>query len=96
MVCPMNSFTETPLIWLVPAILLLGLFSAWFARVGAGSPRQSLSHALFLGCLPMVAGATIVSFGVGPGCWLASAATFAVMVLSATADTRRSRGVSVL
>ncbi|MFW5693302.1 MAG: hypothetical protein ACOCWL_03710 [Thermoguttaceae bacterium] len=92
----MNTFTESPLTWLVLGILVLGLLSAWFARVGAGSRRQALSHALFLGCLPMVAGATIVSFGVGPGCWLASAATFAVMVLGATADTRRSRGVSVL
>ncbi len=87
----MNTITDFPLVWLVFCILVLGLFSAAFARVGAGSPRQALSHGLFFGCLPMVAAATVVSFGVGPGCWLASVSTFAVMVLSATADTRRSR-----
>lgn len=92
----MTGFTESPLVWLLLGVLALGLLSAWFARIGAGSPRQSLSHGLFLGCLPMVAAATIVSFGLGPGCWLASAATFAVMVLGATADTRRSRRVGVL
>ncbi len=91
----MNTFVETFLIWLVLGVLTLGLLSACLARISAGSSRQALSHALFLGCLPMVAGATIVSFGVGPGCWLASALTLTVMVLAATADTRRSRGAAI-
>lgn len=77
--------------WLVVAVLGFGMASALFARVGAGSSRQAISQILFFGCLAMVAIATIVSFGVGPGCWLASASTFASMVLAATADTRRSR-----
>jgi len=77
--------------WLVVAILGLGLASALFARVGAGSSRQAISQVLFFGCLALVGATTIVSSGVGPGCWLASASTFASMVLAATADTRRSR-----
>ncbi len=92
----MNTITQFPLLLLVFPTLVLGLFSAAFARVGAGSTRQALSHGLFLGCLPMVAAATVVSFSVGPGSWLASASTFAVMVLSATADTRRSREAGAL
>jgi hypothetical protein len=89
----MNTSMEFPLIWPVLCILAVGLLSAWFTRVGAGSAQQSLSYVLFFGCLAMVAGTTIVSFAVGPGCWMASATTFCLMVLAATADTRRSRGV---
>ena len=92
----MSIPTEFPLIWALGTVLVLGLLSAWFARVGTGSRQQTLSHAIFLGFLPMVAGATILSFGLGPGCWLASASTFAVMVLAATAETRRSRGAEAL
>jgi len=91
----MNSLPASSLVWTLLGVLVLGLLSAWFARVGAGSSRQAVSHVFFLGCLAMVAAATVVSIGVGPGCWLASASTFAVMVLAATADTRRSRGVEV-
>lgn len=92
----MNVLTESSLICAVVGVLATGLLSAWFARIGAGSPQQTLSHALFFGCLPMVAGATIISVGIGPGYWLASASTFAVMVLAATAETRRSREAQVL
>lgn len=80
--------------WTVACVLGLGLLSAWFARVGAGSSQQTTSQILFFGCLAMVAVATILSTGVGPGCWLASVSTFASMVLAATADTRRSREIA--
>ena len=91
----MNTLMDLSPMWVVCVVLGLGLVSAWLARIGEGSPQQTLSHVVFLGCLPMVAGMTIVSFGLGPGYWLASAATFAVMVVAATAETRRSRGAEV-
>ncbi|MDZ7616484.1 MAG: hypothetical protein U1E05_05725 [Patescibacteria group bacterium] len=77
--------------WSVFFVLGLGLLSAWFARIGDGSPQQTASRILFFGFLVAVAAVTIVSVGVGPGYWLASAMTFAAMVLVATAETRRSR-----
>ncbi len=91
----MDSFFLSAPFWGLAGVLTLGLVSAWLARIGAGSHRQSLSHGLFFGCLALVAFATILSVGVGPGCWLASVATLAMMVLAATADTRRSRGAEI-
>ncbi len=90
----MDTISTFSPVWAVVCVLGLGLASAWFARVGAGSPRQATSQILFFGCLAMVALVTILSAGVGPGCWLASASTFASMVLAATADTRRSREIA--
>jgi len=36
-------------------------------------------------------GAVFVSLGFGPGCWLVSSASLALMILTVTCDFRRSR-----
>jgi hypothetical protein len=75
--------------WLV-AIQVLGLLSAWVARLTEGSRRQIWFQRLFFVCLLLVGLAAAGTSGVGPGCWLFSNATLAVMVLTATFDPCRS------
>ncbi len=75
---------------LLLAVQLLGLFSAWIARLSEGSSRQAISQRFFLGFLVLVGAATLVAFGLGPGYWLSSGAVLSVMVLAATCDFERS------
>ncbi len=79
----------TTICWLFGAVELLGLTSAWAARLSEGSLHQTCCQRLFLGCLTLVGGATIVSFGLGPSCWLTSGVTLAVMVLTVICDFGR-------
>lgn len=72
------------------AIQVLGLVSAAAARLSEGSRCQRLSQRVFLGWLGVVGGSTILSLGLWPPCWLASGATFSVMVLTVTCDFGRS------
>jgi hypothetical protein len=63
-----------------------GLLSAALARIMAGGPWQALCHRLFIGLLIIVAFTAVLSLGNAPQHWFISAATFAVMVVTATAD----------
>jgi len=84
--------SEAPVIgWLFVAIEVAGLISAWVARLSAGSRRQTPCQCLFLGCLAIMGGAVFVSLGFGPGCWLISSVTLALMILTVTCDFSRSR-----
>ena len=86
---------EMPIVcWLFGVVELLGLVSAWAARLSEGSQRQTLCQHLFFACMALVGTATLVSFGLGPACWLASAVTLAVMVLTVTCDFSRTRPVA--
>jgi hypothetical protein len=77
--------------WLLIAVEVVGLGSAWAARLSLGSPRQARCHWVFLGCLAMVTGASFVALGMGPACWLTSGVTIAGMILTVTCDFSRSR-----
>jgi len=77
--------------WLFVAVEVTGLISAWAARLSVGSRRQTPCQCLFLGCLAVMGGAVFVSLGFGPGCWLVSSASLALMILTVTCDFRRSR-----
>ena len=82
---------EGPVLVLVLAsIEALGLVSAWLARIGEGSRRQSSFQLFFLGCLGMVGAAAIMSLGLPPGYWLSCGATLSVMVLAATCDFHKT------
>ena len=84
--------SEAPMIsWLFVAIEVAGLTSAWVARLSTGSRRQTSCQYLFLGCLALMGGAAFASLGFGPGCWLVSSVTLALMILTVTCDFRRSR-----
>jgi hypothetical protein len=74
----------------------LGLAAAVIARLSVGSRCQTFSQNLFLVCLAIVGGATIVALGLWPPCWLASGATLCVMVLTATSDFGRSHRAPIV
>jgi len=69
---------------------LLGLLSAWCARLSEGSRCQTSFQRLFLACLFLVGGMTIASILIGSGCWLLLGITLSLMVLTATCDFTRS------
>jgi hypothetical protein len=84
--------SETPAIcWLFGTVQVLGLTSAWIARLSTGSRRQTSCHCVFLACLPVVGGSAAVSLGLGPSCWLVSSVTLSLMVLTVTCDFSRSQ-----
>ena len=75
--------------WLFGAIQVIGLTSAWVARLSAGSRSQTSCQCLFLACLPLVGGTAAVSLGQGPSCWLISSITLSLMILTVTCDFSR-------
>jgi len=85
------SFTHlyafTPVIVVIQA---LGYLSAWAARCSEGSRHQAWFQRLFVVSLLLVGGATIVSLGVGPGCWVSCGTTLSLMVVGATCEFTRS------
>ena len=58
--------------------------------LGERSARQASYQRIFWGCLSLAGLATFVSMLVGPGTGLASGATLALMVLTATWDFGRA------
>jgi len=88
--------TETPaIVWLLIAVQVLGLLSAWVARLSEGARCRGYAQCVFLGCLVVVAGTTIVALGLGPGYWLITGMTFPLMVLTVTCDFSHTRRPTV-
>ncbi len=90
----MNGIDSSTLLWLFVAAQVLGVSTAWLARLSEGKPHQVVSQWMFLGVLPLVGMATMVALAVGPGYWLASSVTLAFMVLTVTCDFRGSRAAA--
>ncbi len=84
----MNGFDSYTVLWLFIGAQVIGVSSAWLARISEGSPRQHVSQWLFFGILSLMGVITMLALALGPGCWIASSTTFAVMVLTVTCDFR--------
>ncbi len=87
----MNGFDSSTVLWLFIGAQVLGVFSAWFARLSEGSPRQQVIHWLFFGILSLMGVITILALSIGPGCWIACSTTLAFMILTVTCDFRQSQ-----
>jgi hypothetical protein len=87
----MSHFEASAVCWLFGALQVLGLTSAWAARLSERSRRQASCQRLFFGCLALIGGATIISLILGPVCWLTCGITLSLMVLTATCDFSGSR-----
>jgi hypothetical protein len=87
----MNGFDSTTVLWIFVAAQLLGVSSAWLARLSEGSTCQTVGQCMFFGILPLMGIVTMAAWAVGPGCWLACSTTLAIMVLTVTCDFRGSR-----
>jgi hypothetical protein len=87
----MNGIDSSTAIWLLVAIQLLGISSAWTTRLSEGSSFQAATQRVFFTLLLLMGAATIVALAVGPGIWLACSASLAVMVLMVTCDFGTAR-----
>ena len=77
--------------WILTVVEILGLTSAWFARLSEGSPRQAFCQRLFFGCLVLVGVAMIPAVKLGPGFWFSSGTTLSLMILAVTYDCTPAR-----
>jgi hypothetical protein len=72
--------------WWLMGIQIMGLASAWLARISEGSKHQVSYQLLFFCCLGGVGAATIGALLTSPGSCLMTGATLPIMVLAATWD----------
>ncbi|MEN6457789.1 MAG: hypothetical protein ABFC63_02575 [Thermoguttaceae bacterium] len=84
----MNGINFVAVIWLLVAVQALGLCSACVVRLSEGFGCQVISQCLFFVALPIMGVATCFALTVGPGMWVACAASLAAMILIATWDLR--------
>ncbi len=81
-----QQFDLQVVFWIVVAVQVAGLLSAWLARRSAGGPGQRPCQWLFLSCLTLVGLTSVVSMGISATSWLFSAATLALMIIGAVWD----------
>jgi hypothetical protein len=87
----MNGIDSSTALWLLVAAQLLGISSAWTARLSEGSSFQAATQCVFFTTLLLMGVASMVALAVGPGIWLACSTSLAVMVLMVTCDFGKSR-----
>jgi hypothetical protein len=89
------AYLESSIVgWMLALIPIVGLVSAWLARLNEGSRWQACCHSLFVGCLAVIGLATMGFVAFGTGHWLGSGATLSVMVLAAVWDFRGHAGAA--
>jgi hypothetical protein len=71
-------------------VQLLGMASAWLARLSEGTAHQARFQRFFFVSLVVVGGATMVSLRLPPVYWLISAVTFTLMIMVVVCDFSRS------
>ncbi len=74
--------------WFLAGVQVIGLLSAWLARLSEGSCNQVWCQRLFVACLAIMGMTTMAFVAVGTRQWLASGTTMSVMVLAAVWDFR--------
>ncbi len=82
----MHEFGPNMSLLCMMGVQIVGLASAWYARIGEGSKHQVTSQLLFFICLGLVGGATIGALLTSPGTCVMTGATLPIMVLGATWD----------
>jgi len=84
----MSYLEPSFLVWSLGVIQILGLISAWLARLSEGSASQASCQRLFIACLALVGLTTMASIALSPTpkYWLASGVTLGVMILAAIWD----------
>lgn len=80
-------------LWTLAAVQLLGMVSAWVARLSAGSANQDRWQRLFFFSLCAVGAATMLSLRLPPFCWCVSAVLFTLTIMVVVCDFRRPEEV---
>jgi len=78
-------------LWWFATVQILGLMSAWFARVHQGSHRQSAYNSVFYLLLAVVGATTIVAAITSPTGSIVTGTALAVMVLTTVWDFHSGR-----
>jgi len=73
-------------LWFVIFAQVAGLLSAAMTRASEGTKNQTSYQAVFLGAMLIVGLITIFGLQLGPGYWMISGTTLAVMLLMATCE----------
>jgi len=73
----------------ISSVQVCGLLSAALARITEGRRWQELFQRMFMALLVIVAFTTVLNLWNAPQQWITSAATLAVMVVTATCDFSR-------
>jgi hypothetical protein len=81
-----HQFNHEIVFWIVLAIQIVGLASAWLARRSVGCRGQRRCQWLFFSCLTLVGLGSIASMAVSAGSLLVSAGTLATMILAVVWD----------
>ncbi len=82
----MDHLDSTALAWAFVLLQLLGILTAWFARITEGSSVQALFQWVFLLSLLLIGVATMWAWQSGGAYWLLSCATLGAMTLAAVCD----------
>ncbi len=91
------AYLETAIFgWGLGLVQVVGLLSAWLARLSEGSASQAWCHRVFVVCLGLMGLTTMAFVAIGARYWLASGATLSAMVLAAVWDFRAHAGVESL
>ncbi len=91
----MTYLESSALAWTLGLMQVVGLLSAWLARLSEGSSSQPWCHSLFFGCLAVMGLATMAFVALGARHWLGSGATLSVMVLAAVWDFRAHASATI-
>ena len=78
-------------LWTLATVQLLGMSSAWLARLTEGSAHQNRCQRLFFFSLIAVGAATMISLRMPPLYWLFSAVIFTLMIMVVVCDFSRHR-----
>lgn len=74
------------LFWLLAAIQLAGVVSCFAARLWEQTASAAWCRFLFVCCLTIVGGSTMIALTCGSPCWASCGVTFCLIALAATFD----------
>jgi hypothetical protein len=90
---PLSAFDPRVVFWILLAVEAVGLTSASLVRMSAGCRGHQPCQWLFFACLSLVGCCSVVAMVISPICWLLSAATLAMMIVSVVWDrSQNTRG----
>lgn len=90
----MLEFGPSTASWCLTSVQVIGLTSAWLARIGEKSIHQKSCQWLFFICLALVGAATLGAVLLSPRSCLTAGVTLSLMVLAATWDFSTGRKIS--
>jgi hypothetical protein len=86
----MPSLDSTASLWILGCVQLVGMTSAWVARLSEGSQHQALCQRFFFVALLLMGLTTAATAASHHSMWLISAVTLAISLLVVICDFRHA------